>query len=98
MAKNDKSKDDSSNTEKPSKIEVNVPPEFGYIKWENLRKNWQQRQRKSMLWFGLFLLALGILWYAVVKGFINAALICPGLLIIIGAILVLKVLITYLTS
>jgi len=94
MAKKERSK------EKSSKIEVNMPPEFGYTKWEswgkNWEKNWQQRQRTGMLWFGLFLLAIGGLWYASTIGLIMPELVCPGLLIIVGAIIILKALINYL--
>ena len=94
MAKKEKSK------ERSSKIEVNVPPEFGYTKWEswgkNWERNWQQRQRAGMLWLGLFLLAAGGLWYGVVKGYIQAGSVCPGILIIIGAIMVLRALLSYL--
>jgi len=91
-----------SKSNKSTKIEVNVPKDFGYTKWENWgkswEKNWQHKQRTGMLWFGIFLLAIGALWFAVAKGIINATLICPGLLIIIGAIAVLRALISYITG
>jgi len=87
--------------EKSSKIEVNVPPEFGYTKWEswgkNWEKNWQQKQRAGTLWFGLFLLAIGGLWYSSTIGLIMPELVCPGIIIIIGAVTVLKALTSYIT-
>lgn len=97
----DKNEDDKNEDgkNKKGKVNVNVPPDFGYSRWENLsknvEKNWRQRQRAGMLWFGLFLVAVGALWYAINLGIIKTQFVCPGLIIIVGAIVLLKALLSY---
>lgn len=53
-------------------------------------KSWRRRRNEATVWFGLFVLLAGVLWYAVTVGLIDLGLVCPGLLIIVGALFILK--------
>ncbi|MCS7109598.1 MAG: hypothetical protein NZ903_02265 [Candidatus Micrarchaeota archaeon] len=65
--------------------------EFNLEKWGRAwDKSWRRRKSESTVWLGLFLLLVGVLWYSINAGLIDLKLVCPGLLIIIGAIFIFK--------
>ncbi|MEM3369859.1 MAG: hypothetical protein QXE90_03360 [Candidatus Micrarchaeia archaeon] len=65
--------------------------EFDWEKWGKAwDKSWRRRKNESLVWTGLIVLLIGVLWYAVTVGLIDLGLVCPGFLIIIGAMFILK--------
>ena len=71
--------------------------DFNWDKWgKNWDKSWRAKRNEGTVWLGIFLLLIGALWYAIHIKFIDIELLCPGLLIILGAIFVLKGLLDHL--
>lgn len=53
-------------------------------------KSWRRKKSESLVWLGVIVLLIGVLWYAATIGLIELGLAFPGFLIIIGAIFILK--------
>ncbi len=65
--------------------------EFNWDKWgKSWDKSWKVKKNESVVWFGIFVMLIGVLWYSINIGIIDIGLFFPGLLIIFGASLVLK--------
>lgn len=70
---------------------VKKEEDFNWEKWGKAwDKSWKTRKNESIIWTGMLLFLIGVLWYAVSVGLIDLSLVCPGLLIIVGALIILK--------
>jgi predicted nucleic acid-binding Zn ribbon protein len=64
---------------------------FDWDKWGKAwDKSWRRKKNESTVWLGIFILLLGVLWYSFTIGLIDLNMVCPGALIIIGAMFILK--------
>ena len=65
--------------------------DFNWDKWgKSWDKNWRSKKNESTVWMGIFILLIGILWYSINVGIVDIGLLCPGLMIIFGAVFILK--------
>jgi len=70
---------------------VKKDSEFNWSRWGKAwDKSWKRKKNESTVWLGVFILLLGVLWYSLTIGLIDINMVFPGVMIIIGAILILK--------